>query len=370
MKNKIWVILGVIIILALIGILYYKNQKSAEENIIKIGTILPLTGQISLMGQEVKNGAILASENINAVNKKKLKIIFEDSKMDPKEGVSEVNKLIDVDNVKYVYAYSTPIVTAVQPITESKKILLAGISISPKIVENKSYTLRIYYNLNQALEEFKRFIDNENYSRVAVLYQNGEALEAQVNGLEKNGVIFIDKEKFNLGDTDFRTQLTKIKLDNPELIMLLGYGTQFPTIFQQMIELGMEKTLVLGGLDFIDVPKDNLDLYSNAVFITPSFNIEDLKISNKFVSDYKSRFGKEPGYNAAYTYDNINLLYLAITNTEGSPEKTKEYITGLINYKGAVGDIEILSNGDTKSSLSLAAYKDGKVVLYNKGASK
>ncbi|MFH1457160.1 MAG: ABC transporter substrate-binding protein [Patescibacteria group bacterium] len=367
MKKQIWIpILIVIIILGIILIVQNQNSDQIDESKepIKIGALLPLTGQISLLGEELKNGISLAVEDINANNKTKLEVIYEDSKVDPKEGVSAINKLIDVDGVNYVHVAATPIITAVQPITEEKKVVMTGTSISPSILENTNYTLRVFYNLEQSLVKFTEFINQNNYSQVAVLYQSGDAWENQVDSLENSGIKFKKKEIFNSGEKDFRTMLIKIKDSNPDLIIVLGYGSHFSALFQQIEELGMDDTKVLGGLDFLEVPQENLSLYKNAVFTVPSFNISPTKKSKDFIQKYEERFGKKPTHQAAYVYDAVNLYYLGLINTDGSSSNIMAYLQNLDYYDGVVGQIEILSNGDTKSSLTFATYKNGEVIPY------
>ncbi|MBI3260588.1 MAG: ABC transporter substrate-binding protein [Ignavibacteriae bacterium] len=331
---------------------------------MKIGVILPLTGDLSFLGEEMRNGISLAVEDINSKNERKIEITMEDSKMDPKEGVSAVNKLTDVDGVKYVHAFGTPVISAVQPITENKKIVLTGASIAPTILENSNYTLRIFYNLGQSLDKFTEFISQNNYTEIAVIYQSGEAWERQVIKLEESGIKFIRKEKFNMGERDFRTMLLKIKDSKPELIILLAYGSHFPSIFQQLEELNMGNIPVLGGLDFLEVPKESKDLYKNAIFTIPSFNILPAGKSKEFIQEYENKFRTIPTHQAAYAYDTITLLYLGATGTDGTPQRVIDYIKNLGSYEGAIGHIEILPNGDTKGTLSFATYNNGTITLY------
>ncbi|GKT37072.1 Leu/Ile/Val-binding protein like protein, partial [Aduncisulcus paluster] len=72
----------------------------SKDDVIKIGAILPLTGDAAAWGIPPKNAALLAVEQINAdggINGKKLELIVEDGGCDPKMGVSAINKLLSVD---------------------------------------------------------------------------------------------------------------------------------------------------------------------------------------------------------------------------------------------------------------------------------
>ena len=92
-------IIAIIFIVFILGggwlLLRDRNQL---EDFIKIGAILPLSSSTgSSYGEYAQLGLELALEEINSkggVNGKKLKIIYEDSKGEPKIGLEAINKLI------------------------------------------------------------------------------------------------------------------------------------------------------------------------------------------------------------------------------------------------------------------------------------
>lgn len=361
------IIIGVIVVVIVIsGIWWTASKDTVREKSIKIGAILPLTGNLSFVGQEVRNSLVLTAEKINASNRQKVEIIFEDSKMDPKEGVTAINKLKDINGAKNVIVWGTPVVTAIQPITEANNMVLMAVSISPAILKDKNYTFRVFYNLEQALDEFTEFIKQGNFSRVVALHQSGEAFERQVQGLKNDGVNFVTEEKFELGEKDFRTVLFKIKQADPDLIVLLAYGTHFPVLFKQIKEMGMDDILVLGGLDFMEVPKENLGIYEQAVFVVTAFNAKPPERALQFIQEYRTRFNLEPSHQAAYANDMLSLLYKNTVKSNNVPENTAALLKSVDNYDGMSGQIDILPNGDTLGTLFFAKYENGKVVPYKK----
>jgi ABC-type branched-subunit amino acid transport system substrate-binding protein len=98
----------VIVIIILLGILYGVNRKPiapTTKEPIKIGAILPLTGEAAVWGENVKTGIELAKEGINkkgGINGRKIEVIYEDGQCDSKTGVSAVQKLITVDKFQVI----------------------------------------------------------------------------------------------------------------------------------------------------------------------------------------------------------------------------------------------------------------------------
>ncbi len=365
MNKNTKIIIGIIVIIVVVWIGYSVSKKSTEQNTVKIGAILPITGPMAFLGEEVRDAISLAAEDINSEGDFKLEVVIEDSKLDPKEGVAAINKLKNIDGIKNVIVWGTPVISAVQPITEKNEMVMMAGSISPSVLKNTSYTFRLFYNLEQALDKFSDFINKKGYSKVAVLYQNGEAWENQVLGLETRNIVLAAKEKFNSGEKDFRTQLFKIKNQKPEVLIILGYGSSLPIILKQVKEVSLN-SLILGGLDFAEIPKDSdLSLFDNSVFVVPDFTLYTNEKSASFKDKFKTKFGFTPSHQAGYAYDSVKILSNAIYGAKGNVSEVVSLIKNNQILNKTVGNIEILSNGDTRSNLSWAIYKNGIMSSYD-----
>ena len=69
-----------------------------------------------------------------------------------------------------------------------------------------------------------------------------------------------------------------------------------------------------------------------------------------------------PTFDAGYMYDAIFLLVETIKNSSNETDKIKDNLLNVKDFNGATGTISILPNGDSKVSLSLTTYKDGKQI--------
>ena len=111
---------------------------------VVIGSISPLTGTNAVQGQDMKRGAQLALEQINAaggVLGSPLKIIWEDTESSPKGGMDAVHKLVEINKVPLIVgAYSSGISLPTGQWTNSKKVIQISVaSTSPKLREIGSY---------------------------------------------------------------------------------------------------------------------------------------------------------------------------------------------------------------------------------------
>jgi len=88
-----------------------KIRQKKEIPTYSIGINLPLTGNGSYFGEELKKGLDLSFDHFNErTEKMHLRLIYEDNKLNPKDAVTISRKFIDIDKVDLVIAAYTPII--------------------------------------------------------------------------------------------------------------------------------------------------------------------------------------------------------------------------------------------------------------------
>ncbi len=106
MTNTTKWVLGIIAVVILVVIGYsVSNKQPTETGPIKIGVLVPLTGEAASWGQNLLAGAELAQKEINdagGINGREIKLITEDDQCKAATGVSAINKLISVDKVSVI----------------------------------------------------------------------------------------------------------------------------------------------------------------------------------------------------------------------------------------------------------------------------
>ncbi|MEM4215062.1 MAG: ABC transporter substrate-binding protein [Candidatus Pacearchaeota archaeon] len=132
--------------------------KKEKEEVIKIGAILPLTGNVAFWGQPVQKGMEFAAKEINSkggINGKKIELRIEDSKGDATEGVIALNKLLNIDKVLTVSVHTTAVSNAVAPILEENKVPWIANAADPGLPLTYKYAFKTFYN---AYDECKKLI--------------------------------------------------------------------------------------------------------------------------------------------------------------------------------------------------------------------
>ncbi|MFQ5686777.1 MAG: ABC transporter substrate-binding protein, partial [Candidatus Scalindua sp.] len=115
---------------------------------MKIGVILPLTGPSAVIGEWNKNGIEIALEMTGLNNK--IDIIYEDSKNDPKTGISAFNKLTSINNSNLVISSLSGISVPLIPLSKTNKTPLFLLMVSyPDITKQSEYCFRYHVTSRQ-----------------------------------------------------------------------------------------------------------------------------------------------------------------------------------------------------------------------------
>jgi branched-chain amino acid transport system substrate-binding protein len=372
MKNKkiLSCVIGVVVIGSfLLGI---TSCKKKEPETIKIGAILPLTGSASEIGEQHKMGLMLAVDEINSqggINGKKLEIIYEDDKNDPKEAVSAFNKLANIDKVPIVITAMSASSMAIYPIAEQKKIVLFANCGHPEITMLSDWVFRNFPTSKHEAQRMASFVWNTlKIKNLAILYINDAFGEAAMKEIKKEFESFGGKilaiEPFEKDKTDFRSQIMKVLQLNPEAIYVYGYGKANGLVVRQIREFGYKGPL-LGSYNFsveptLSIAKSALE---GSYFTEPAFDpsLESKEIID-FVNNFKQKYNKLPYWNTVIEYDAVNLIAQIIKNKGSSSDKIKSGLENYGDFKGVAGEYKVVMKKEWVPKLSIKTFRQGKIM--------
>jgi len=351
---------------------------SAQEQIVKIGHVGPVSGAISHLGKDNENGAKMAIDDLNAKGisiggkKVKFELVAEDDAADPKQATAVAQKLVDA-HVSGVIGHLNSGTT----IPASKIYYDAGIpQISPSST-NPKYTqqgfntaFRVVANDGQLGGALGRYAAKELGAKtVAVIddrtaYGQGVA-EEFAKSAKKAGVKVVSTQFTNDKATDFNAILTSIKAKKPDVIFFGGMDAVGGPMLRQMKQLGINSKFMGGdGICTEQLgPLAGDGMADGQVVCAEAGGVEagQKKGMDDFKAAYQKKFGTEVKLYSPYVYDAMMAMVQAMQNAKSSdPAK---YLPELakINYKGVTGTIAFDAKGDIKNgTLTLYTYKGGK----------
>ena len=357
-----------------------------QQDTIKVGLIVELTGDMPGVGASSKNAAQLAVNEQNSAGgisiggkPYQIELVVEDNASKAEQSVAAVNKLITQDNVLAIVGPNASLgaIPAAEIAEYNKTLLITPWSTNPKTTldtttgKPKDYVFRACYTDPFEGRVLARFVlEKLKAKKVAVLYDvASEAPKSQADlfrlTFEELGGKTVAFETYTTGDRDFSAQLTKIKSANPDVIFLPAYYNDVGLIAQQAHRAGITQPLV--GSDAWSSPE--LIKLSNGTVEGDYFAnhyASDIATptAKKFIDAYAKQYGTIPDDVAALTYDSMGLLFEAIKKSPTLDRKVvRDSLATLANYPGVTGDIKFTAgSGDPVKSAVIMQIKGDKFV--------
>lgn len=362
--------------LALVGVVTGCSQKSGEApgvEVIRIGSVAPLTGAQSHIGKDNDNGARLAVEEINAQGltlggkQVRLELLSEDDAADPKTATNVAQKLVD-EGVRAVIGHLNSGTT----IPASKIYFDAGVpQISPSATAT-AYTaqgfataFRVMANDAQQGAVLGNYaVSGMGARKIAIIddrtaYGQGLADEFE-KAARAAGAEILVREYTSDRSTDFTAILTSIKAKSPDLLFFGGMDPQGGPMVRQMKRLGL-KARLLGGdglqnINFIKLAGTDAEA---VVASSPGVPLDAMPGGAAFRAKFEGRYGPIQVY-APYAYDAVNVLVAAMKRSDSAdPAKILAELPKT-DHQGVTGHLRFDGKGDTAGgAVTLYQVKDG-----------
>jgi branched-chain amino acid transport system substrate-binding protein len=337
---------------------------------IKIGNLTPLSGEYAYFGEWEKEGIDLALEEINkkgGINGHPVVVVREDDQADPVASVQALNKLILTEKVQAVIGpINSDSVIANAPFAEKNQVvLLTAIAGAFNIPAGGGYIFRIFPTTEQEGKSLVAAAITRGNKTAAIIYINNayglELAKTVRRESASGGIEVLVTEGYKKDENDFGGQLTRIKEKNPHMVFLLGYPRDMGLILKQAKELGL-LTDFFAPDTFEDPTVRSIAgiAAEGIVYVLPNDTF-----SAAFMNNFKKKYGKEPNFVDALSYDALNLLALAIKRGGNNGQAIKNELQKIKDYQGASGNITFDESGQAiNRPLTLKVVREGIAIPY------
>lgn len=366
MIRKIFITVGAIVVIT-IGVFVWLNHCDQKQECVKIGVILPLTGDFAIYGNDMKKGIDFAHKESDL----NINLVYEDDVADTKKAISALNSL-KIRNIDIVIAGATSnVANGLLPLVNKEKILLLSPKATdPNLSKADDYFFRIWPTDDVDGRVSAQYItDNLKLKRIAIFYPNVDygvgIKKVFVKELETKEVQIVFEAGYQNGVTDFKTQISLIKNANPDILFLPAYYREAVIILKQLNELNCD-FYIAGVSSFYekDIINSSGKLKDNVFFTYPFFSIDSQNpATQQFKEKYKSQYNEIPNAFIAHGYDSFKVLEqnikLLIQNKQVvSSENLKEALKNMEIFHGVTGDFRFDINGDVVKNLQIIWLKD------------
>lgn len=346
-----------------------KNDGDSDKEVIKIGAIFAETGPASTLGKTQANYVKLIQKQLDeagSINGKKIEIIMQDYETDDTKAVIAADKLISEGVVAVVGATQASTSMAILPKISSEGIPLMTVApVNPEAKDIYQMAPSNLTNANLIIE----FLKENNISKVAwINARDGfgvEGLPSFEKVAKENDIKIVAHEEFDATATDMTVQLTNIRKENPEAVIVWSRTPGAGIVARNFKALGFDIPMIQSSASankgFLDQVKDNNEniyvIGSKLSVVDQLPNGEQKDRLEKFREDYRAMFNSDPDNFTAHAADGFHLLIEAIKAGNTTSEDIHNYLKTEVNkYSGLTGSFELQSD-------YVGPYEDGFSVL-------
>lgn len=355
----------------------------AQDMVVKIGHVAPVSGAQAHYGKDNENGARMAIEDLNAKGvtiggkKVKFELVAEDDAADPKQGTAAAQKLCDAKvngvvghlnsgtTIPASTIYNQCGIPHITPSATNPKLTQQGYKTTFRLLANDN-ALGAGLALHAA--------NNLKLKKVAIIddrtaYGQGVAEVFKRTALAR-GMQVVDEQFTNDKATDFMAILTAIKSKGPDAVFYGGMDPQAGPMLRQMDQLGLSNLKYFGGDGICTAKLAELSggakSMAGVVCAEGGASLEKMPGGAAWMARYEAKYPKQFQVYSPYVYDAVHVLVDAMVRAGSADPKVYAAKLFDTNYQGVTTKVGFEADGELKNpAMTLYLYKDGKKVALN-----
>lgn len=327
------------------------QQAVAQTGKLKVGVVLPLSGQFALGGQNVKRGYDLAIEDINAAGGIKalggaqMELVYADNQGKQDVAIGETERLILQEGVSAIMGswHSPTTIAGTQASERNKTPWVVEVASADIVVERGfKYVSRVNVKASWYGEAPVHYLDyakntlKQKVERVAIMYTDDDWGRASVgkgtkDALMKSGYQIVEEIAYPSATQDVTTYINKIKASRPDAFIVTSFPNDSVLVGRTMEQLAVKVPIVIGVSAGYALPSfiTNLGPVAERWMIVGGWN-PDIPGAKALADRYKNKFNVDMNEHAALAYQTAIVLREAVEQAKSTDrEKINDAVRAL-----------------------------------------
>ena len=323
------------------------SAPAVAQQKLKIGFITTLSGPQGVIGEHMRQSVELALDHLGRkVGGLETEVIYGDDQVKPDVGKQLADEMLKKHQVNFVAGIIwSNVMLAVAPTVTQAGTFMIGTNAGPHELAGKGCSELFFttsWQNDQTPEAMGKHMSDKGITDVYLMAPNYAAGKDMLTGFKRyfKGKI-VDEVYTKLGQTDYQAEISQLRAKNPKAVFVFypgGMGIQF---LKQYSEAGLRGQFPLYSVytvDEISIPAVKhaaLGQYETRYW-SPDLKNE---ANQKFVADFKQKYGKLPVFYGAQSYDGIMLIDAAVRAVKGNLADKKGMIAAMrkADYKSTRG---------------------------------
>lgn len=341
-----------------------------------------MTGRQAELGVQERNGVQLAVEKINAsggIAGRKIELIVRDDLGIPQKAEAVDDELIKEGAIAIIGHATSAQTLAGLKVTNPAKVVMIGPTIStPELSSLDDYFFRVHPSFKNSSQTFAKYIyERSDIRRMSIIYDNDNLAYTKIysttfaDKFQSLGGTITDEVSFSsVNQLDFFPLLSKIRESKSEGLIVIASDIDTALIAQRVRLMGWQIPL------FSAAWAQTETLINNGGQAVEEMKLEEAYAltsqSSAFIdfqSRYKARFGNDPSFGAAYSYETALVLAEALKKTNGNKNGLKQALLEINDFQGLIDTFSFDKFGDVERPRYLSTIRNGKFLMVDRLAS-
>jgi branched-chain amino acid transport system substrate-binding protein len=301
---------------------------AAAEPTLKIGLVLPLSGQLAETGKQIDNAMRLYLEqNGDTIEGTRIEVIIRDDEGNPDHTRDEVKSLIEEDKVDVLAGFGTsPAAAVAAPFATNAKIPMVVMGAQTSVITTRSpFIVRSGATLAQSAATLGRWAAKNGIRNVAALISDyapgNDALKEFSKAFAGDERTVNDEYRIPLTEPDLAPPLMQIKEAKPDALFVFVAPWQVRDVLDAIAAQGLAQQGIrlIGTGDLTDGSfLKNLGPAALGIVTAHFYSVAHPSRANRlFVEAYRTAYGETPGAMAVSGYDGMRIICEALRAREG-----------------------------------------------------
>jgi branched-chain amino acid transport system substrate-binding protein len=380
MNRKILIGAIAIVVAVFTGWWFFGKSKGSSKKAISIDVAvnMPMTGDLSIYGESVRDGINLAMDELkDSLNLYDIAIYY-----DMQDNASSAKNTVSIfksQSIKgydvYVSGITNQTLAILEDVKKEKKPHFIW-SFYPLILKENENVFRTWVDYPKEAEYWKKYLENQKpeAKRIACLYLDAVSIQELYNTLFvpsiKGNYEVVFSESFDIATKDFKNLVAKLKQSKPDVIFINGWENHLTQIIKEAINQGVKQDgNMVFTFDLLDAIKHlTTEQLNGLVANIPLYEIETTALKTDWKERFKTKYNKEANYTNAYAYDYAMIMFEIAKKYAQSGDgefDINKYIYDIAQV-GITGNVSFSENGDLIGVYKTCKYENGRFIPLDK----
>jgi branched-chain amino acid transport system substrate-binding protein len=299
------------------------DQAPTPAGPIRIGLVVPRTGALKPLGDEMLNGfQLYLSLNDGRFNGHPVNLLTEDEGDSAQSGAAAVNKLLKQGVLALTGIANSDVMLAIRDSVEKAQVPLVGSNASPAALQGVIYIWRTSYVNDEPGKALGTYLSKQVNGKVALIAPQSTIGKDEIEGFRfafgqadprlASSVIWTDND-LNPGRTFFGPSLSQVAVAQPAAVFCAYSGAAAVEFVRQYRNAGLTAQIYAPGFLTEGSTLQTLGNAARNIYTAMNYSPDlDNEANREFVGAYRRAYGTVPTTYAMASYDAAAVLDKAV----------------------------------------------------------